>query len=381
MKASIRLGSIRGIEIGIHFSWFFIAALISWMLADGFFPNFFPGWSQQEYWVSGVLAALLLFMSVLIHELAHSFVAQWKQIPVKSITLFLFGGVSNITSRAGRAQTEFLIAAAGPATSLALGVVFILIWVFAGPGEVSEASPLQGIVLYLANVNILVAIFNLIPGFPLDGGRVLRSAIWGVTGSERKATTVASWGGRVVGWIMICIAFVLVLTGNELITAVWLGFIGWFLQSAASSGQVEYEMENLLGTVKVGEIMQGQPETVSPDLPVRTLMQTYFIQQGRRAVPVLDESGRLVGIVTVTDARKLDRDRIDGLKVRDIMTTGDLAMTRQDEPVNEALNRMVHREVNQLLVSSNGHVDGILSRETVVGYFRMVREHGQEPPE
>lgn len=373
VRASIRLGSIRGIEIGIHYSWFFIAILISWSLAEGFFPRFFENWSEVQYWTAGIVSALLLFASVLVHELAHSFVAQWKGIPVKSITLFLFGGVSNITGRADRASTEFLVAAVGPLTSAVLGVVFLLLWLVVGPDEVSDASPVQGVLLYLANINLLLAAFNLVPGFPLDGGRVLRSTVWGVTGDEQKATKVATWSGQVVGWLMIGYGLFLFLSTGELLGGLWLAFIGWFLQGAASSSQMEYEMDKLLGNVEVRQIMEPNPETVTPDLDVNSLLHEHFIQKGKRAMPVMEDD-RLIGIVTMTDTQRLGQEDLQRLRVRDIMTTGELATARASDPVDNALRQMVERDVNQVIVGTDGHVEGMLSRETIVRYFHMLRD-------
>ncbi|MFW6151149.1 MAG: site-2 protease family protein, partial [Chloroflexota bacterium] len=196
MKSSIRLGRIAGIEIGIHYTWIFIFILVSWSLAQGFFPQYYPGWDQVTYWLTGVIAALLLFVSVLLHELAHSLVAQARGMKVQSITLFIFGGVSNIEEEAEQPRIEFAMAIVGPVTSLALAGMFWALLQTAGDRQ----SPLAATLGYLALINVILGVFNLLPAFPLDGGRVLRSILWGRTGSLSRATNTAATVGRLFGW-------------------------------------------------------------------------------------------------------------------------------------------------------------------------------------
>ncbi|MDO8750071.1 MAG: site-2 protease family protein, partial [Dehalococcoidia bacterium] len=231
MRPSFRLGRIAGVEIGVHYTWLFAFALIAWSLAAGFFPISFPGWSPVAYWATGVAAALLLFVSVLLHELAHSFVAKAKGLPVRGITLFIFGGVSNIGGEAAKAKDEFVIAIVGPLTSLVLAGFFWLLYsvlmntsrLWSGQGE-----PLAATLFYLSLINLMLAAFNLLPGFPLDGGRVLRSILWGTTGSLAKATRIAASVGQAFGWLLIAWGVYQVLGGNYL-GGLWIAFIGWFL--------------------------------------------------------------------------------------------------------------------------------------------------------
>ncbi|MHB9091687.1 MAG: site-2 protease family protein, partial [Chloroflexota bacterium] len=227
MESSFTLGKIRGIEIGVHFTWLIVFALVTVSLALGYFPQNFPELSSTTDWLLGAAAALLLFASVLVHELSHSFVAQSKGIAVRGITLFIFGGVSNIQGEPHEARDELLIAAAGPVSSLVLGLVF------AGLMSVTQGASqtLTALLSYLAVINISLAIFNLIPGFPLDGGRVFRSIVWLVTGSFEGATRIATAVGQVIAYLFIFGGLLIAFSGSFL-SGIWLAFIGWFLSNA-----------------------------------------------------------------------------------------------------------------------------------------------------
>src|ERR1700680_1905471 len=224
MPGSFRIGKIAGIDIDINVSWIIILVLLTVSLATGWFPQLYPGWSSATYWLVGLISALLLFVSVLLHELAHSLVARRRGLPVKNITLFIFGGVSNIEQEPKSAGIEFQMAVVGPLTSLLIGAVCYLLQL---PLRGTN-SPLQGILFYLAVTNILLGIFNLIPGFPLDGGRVLRSIVWKISGSMRRATRVATITGQIIGYLFILLGIWLFFTSN-ILDGIWLGFIGWFM--------------------------------------------------------------------------------------------------------------------------------------------------------
>ncbi len=230
MPGSLHLGKIAGIDIYIHFSWLIIFVFLTWSLATGWFPQLYPGWSTATYWLVSAVAALLLFVSVLLHELAHSFVARARGLPVKNITLFIFGGVSNIQQEPTSPGVEFQVAVVGPVVSLLIGFVAYLLML---PLRGSN-SPLQGILFYLGVTNILLGIFNLIPGFPLDGGRVLRSIVWKASGSLLRATRVATIVGQIIAYLFILLGIWLFFGGNVL-NGIWFGFIGWFLLSSAQS--------------------------------------------------------------------------------------------------------------------------------------------------
>jgi Zn-dependent protease len=226
MPGTFRIGNIAGIDIDIHVSWIIILVLLTVSLATGWFPQLYPGWSTATYWLIAFLSSLLLFVSVLLHELAHSLVARRRGLPVKSITLFIFGGVSNIEREPQSPGVEFQIAFVGPLTSLVIGAICFLLQV---PLRGSN-SPLEGILFYLAVTNILLGVFNLIPGFPLDGGRVLRSIVWRLTGNLRQATRVATLTGQIIAYLLILLGIWIFFVG-DILDGIWLGFIGWFAVS------------------------------------------------------------------------------------------------------------------------------------------------------
>ena len=277
MKASFRLGKIAGLEIGIHYTWLLAFALITWTLAEGFFPDAFPGWSLVTYWATGAISALLLFVCVLVHEMAHSLVARSRGLPVAGITLFIFGGVSTLSAGPRSAWEEFAIAVVGPLTSLVLAAVF-------GGAYLAVSgldSPITAILAYLALINTMLGLFNLLPGFPLDGGRVLRAIIWGTTRSFYKATRIATGVGQIVAFLFIAWGVWQVLTGDVL-SGLWIAFIGWFLNSAASDSRQETLVQETLRGVRVSEVMDHQPEVITPSMAVDVLVREYFMGRGKR---------------------------------------------------------------------------------------------------
>ena len=371
MKASLRLGRIAGIEIGVHYSWLFAFALISWSLAEGFFPRNYPGWSGITYWATGILAVLLLFASVLVHELAHSFVALAKALPARSITLFIFGGVSNIGAEAKRAADEFAIAVVGPLTSLALAALFFGLLQL----PVDREGPVQATLVYLALVNALLAAFNLLPGFPLDGGRVLRSILWGTTHSLVRATNVAAGAGQAFGWSLVAFGVLqlfglLHLLGGGPIFGLWIGFIGWFLATAADATRRETSLQQSFRNVHVSQIMDPHPETIAPSVSVETIVRESFLLRGRRALPVHDGE-RLVGIVTLSDVKAIPQERRAQTSVATIMTRDPLYTVTPESSLSEALQLMAQHGLNQLLVLQHGALAGLLSHADVMRYLHL----------
>src|SRR5437667_908185 len=277
MPGSLRIGKIAGIDIDIHVSWMIILVLLTVSLATGWFPQLYPGWSTATYWLIAFLSSLLLFVSVLLHELAHSLVARRRGLPVKSITLFIFGGVSNIEREPTSPGVEFQMAVVGPLTSLLIGIVCFLLQL---PLRGSN-SPLEGILTYLAVTNVLLGIFNLIPGFPLDGGRVLRSIIWKVTGSLQKATRAAAIIGQVIAFLFILWGIWQFFGGNVL-NGFWIGFIGWFLLVSAQSANSQVMLQSVFRGVTVGEVMNRAPIMVPADISLQKLVDDYFLRYGIR---------------------------------------------------------------------------------------------------
>ncbi|MBI2856096.1 MAG: site-2 protease family protein [Chloroflexi bacterium] len=370
MKASFKLARIAGIDIGVHYTWLFAFAIISWSLAAGLFPDSYPGWRTFAYWATGILSSLLLFLSVLLHELAHSFLALARGLPVHGITLFIFGGVSNLGGEAVRARDEFAIAFVGPLASLVLAGVFWILLEVSGNGD----GPLGAILWYLALVNALLGIFNLLPGFPLDGGRVLRSLIWGATGSFARATRIATGVGQAFGWMLIALGVFQILQGN-VIGGLWFAFIGWFLMSMAESSRREVTQREQFQGVRVSQVMDSSPDTVAPDTSVEELVRRWFLQRGRRAAPVCD-SDNLKGIITLTDVKGLPQHRWNSTAVRDVMTRQPIYSVGPDDDLNGALRLLAEHDLNQVLVLQEGRLVGMLTRADVIRYLQMRQELG-----
>ena len=389
MRSGFSLGRIFGVRISIDCSWLFIFLLVTWNLAAGVFPALHPEWDQTLNWAIGLLASLLFFASVLVHELAHSLVAIARGLPVRRITLFLFGGVSNIEREPTSPVSEFLIAIVGPLISIALGVVLLAmggLWLdpmaaLEDPQAVlAEQSPAASLMTWLGSVNLTLGLFNLIPGFPLDGGRVLRSILWSFTDNLTRATRWASAVGQVIAWIFIiagiAMAFGLQLPffGTGLLSGLWLAFIGWFLYQAAMQSYQRVVVEDLLDGVPVRRLMREDAPTVSPDLSIDDLVDHYLLGTDERAFPVIDQD-RLVGLVCVEDVRGIDRALWKSQTVASIMTPAtDLDLATPREEVSEALGRLTRRDVRQMPVVQDGQLVGMLRRRDILRWLQLHSE-------
>jgi Zn-dependent protease/CBS domain-containing protein len=385
MRSGFHLVRIFGININIDWSWIFIFVLVTWNLGV-VFGNVHPGWGAVFQWGIALLAALLFFASVLAHELAHSLTARTQGIPVRRITLFLFGGVSNIEKEPPSPQAEFLITIVGPLTSIILGALFIAAGILTtGPLNLSlnpatilaGLSPASTVLLWLGQINILLGIFNLIPGFPLDGGRLLRSILWAITDNLRRATRWASWVGQGIAWLMIGLGIAMAfgvsipILGTGLISGLWLAFIGWFLNSAAVQSYQQVVVQDLLEGVPVGRMMRRNAPVVPPDCSVSDLVHDHIMGTDDHAFPVM-EDGKLIGMVTLNDVRSVDRNQWDVTRVRDIMTArADLVVATPEEDAADALNKMTQSDFRQLPVVSDGHLEGMLRRRDLVRWLQL----------
>lgn len=371
MDATVRLGRIRGIELGIHYSWFIVFVLFSFLLAEGQFPDMYGGWSGTQYWVVAVLAVLLLFFSVLVHEFGHALVAQWRGIGVHSITLFIFGGVASLSQDSEEPGDEFVIAIAGPFASVGMAGLFGGLWWALGDTNEQTAALLG----YLAYINLFLAIFNLIPGFPLDGGRVLRAIIWKVTGSMRRGTSIAAAVGIALGTLFVVLGLVLIVTGS-IINGLWMAALGWFLQNAADQTRRATEQQSSLKGVTARDLMNPQPLVVGPEVDLQTLADEYVLRHNARGMPVIDD-GRMIGIVTVTNIREIPRERWRETRVRDVMTpAGELRVIAPTGDVTAALQLMAEHDFHQLPVVDNGRLIGLLTRNELVRYLQTRQELG-----
>jgi Zn-dependent protease/predicted transcriptional regulator len=338
-------------------------------------------------WGVALAASILFFASILLHELSHSLVAKAYGLPVRRITLFLFGGVSNIEREPPTPKIEFLMAVVGPITSILLGLIFLALATFGvmrsgatahdAESVISRLGPVTTLLAWLGPINILLGIFNLIPGFPLDGGRILRSALWKATNDLRKATAWATGAGRVVGWLFIfagvAMAFGVRLPffGTGLISGLWLIFIGWFLNSAAASSYQQAVVRNLLGDVPVFRLMRLNVPTVAPSLPINRLVYDYVMGTDERAFPVMDGE-RLLGLVCLEDIRKVPREAWEHTTVGEVMTdTGHLDVVNPSEDAGDALEKLTRRDVRQAPVVENGRLVGLLRRRDILKWLEL----------
>jgi len=366
-RHGVPIGRIFGISVDLDYSWFLIAGLIAWTLAAGYFPLEFPDWTRSEYWLVGFAAAILLFASVLIHELGHSVVAQSVGIPVPRITLFLFGGVSQIATEAPTAGTEFWISVIGPITSLLLAAAF---WEI--EPLVERVQPLFALVKYLAMINAALALFNLIPGYPLDGGRIFRAFLWRVTGNHHRATIAAGVTGRFFGFLFIIWGIWQALTGN-IGSGIWIALIGWFLESAASSQIQQEGIKSLLDGHHVADAMQRNLAQVPDDATVQELMRETALAAGSRPAIVF-HAGVPEGVVTSAEVRAMPREAWTTTRADQIMIPIQrLITTRPDVVLWSALEKMGRDGANQLIVLDGDRVVGVLSRGDILHYLTGLR--------
>lgn len=363
----IPIGRIFGISIDLDYSWFLIVGLMAWMLAVSYYPAEFKGWSPGEYWLVGSVTALLLFVSVLIHELAHSLMARHFGLAVPRITLFLFGGVAQIASEPTSPAPEFWIALVGPVTSLALAAIF---W---GLKPLLAASqPLFALAEYLATLNLVLAAFNLLPGFPLDGGRVLRAVVWRITGNYMRATTTAAVTGRFFGFLLIFLGVWQALSSN-LIGGMWIAFIGWFLESAAGSQLQQEVFKHLLGGHKVRDAMQRNFLQAPGQVSLQDLVDQFILPSNARYV-ILTSYDAPAGLATLAEIQAVQREEWSTTPARAIMVPLEkLETTEPDAILWSAFEKMGRDGVNQLPVLEGGQVVGVLSREDVVHYLSLLQ--------
>ena len=374
MRGSWRVGHIAGIEIGIHYTWLLALVFFTWLLGQSYFPAAYPGWQTYSYWIAGFLSTLILFVSVLIHELAHSLVARARGLQVSSITLFILGGVSNLSEEPEKPGLEFVMAIAGPVSSLVLAGIFWGIWYLLG-NQITFARAIFG---YMALANALLAGFNLLPGFPSDGGRVLRSILWKTTGNLLKATNIATIVGRLFAWIFIAIGIFLVfgfgifgLSG--FLNGIWLVFIGWFLNSAADNSRHEATLREHLTGVLVRQVMEKNIESVRSDTYISDLVQTIFIQKRKRAIPVVDGEN-LVGVVTISDIKGIPQEKWGITPVSQVMHREPIHAVKPEDDLNGAMKIIAQYDLNQIPVLNQGKLVGVLTRADVINYLHLSQE-------
>ena len=368
------VGRVFGFRIRIDASWFLVFALVIWTFSQHEFPRQLPGYSTPVYYTMGVIGGVLFFLSVLLHELAHSVMARARGIEVEGITLFIFGGVAQTRMEAQRALDEFLLTIVGPLMSVALAGVFYL--VSQASGELGWAAPIATVASFLALLNFVLAVFNMVPAFPLDGGRIFRSAVWAATGNLEKATRWATWGGRLFGYLLIAFG-VLQLFYGYMLAGLWSAFIGWFVSNAASSSYRQFAVRQILSKVPAASIMVRNPVVIGPETTVKELIDRYLIRGGDSAYPVVSNGG-VLGLVGVNEVSRIPE------AMRSTTTVGAVMRSASEVPVvrgTETLDRVVGRldsDEEHVLVVEDGRFVGVLGLGDIGGWVKRARELGLE---
>ncbi len=367
MGSAFNIGRLFGIQIRIHYTWFIIFVLITVSLVFQVSPD----WSRPTSWLVAVIVSLLFFASVLVHELSHSLVGRANGVTITSITLFLFGGVAQMRGEATSARAEFKMAAAGPAASLIIGGLFGLVWLATdrvGFEAVASAAS------WLALVNVALAVFNLIPGFPLDGGRVFRSVLWRTSGSYGRATRIATRLGQVVGYLFIAGGAVIVFVTGEWISGLWLAFIGWFLENAASASYRQEQWRVVLEPFTAADVMSRDYPVATADITVAELVRGYVLPTGRRYFLVVDDS-RLRGMVTLHNIRSVPQAEWESTPVSAMMTpAANLKTAHMNQSALSVMELMGEGDVNQVPVVSEGRVVGVVARDNLLNFLRTHTE-------
>ena len=364
MRGSLKIGRLFGVEIALHASWFPIYALVIWSLAAIYVPLREPQWDQNESWLAGFAAGTLFFLSVLAHELGHGAVARRLGLQVESITLFILGGMAVINREADRARDEFWIAIAGPLASLLLGAVFALAWFAAealGRGNGITAT----VCLWLAEMNVLLALFNLIPSFPMDGGRVMRGLLWGFTGDGWLATRIAAWTGRFFAYAMV-LGGTYFLVSGAIASAIWLIGVGWFLNSAVSSSYRQATVRERLKGMAVGEAMNRDYPSIAPTLSLRDAADRFFQPYHVATLPVVADDGRLLGLLTRNSLGKVPESNWAFTQAgRAMVAPSQDKVLAPDEELGELVATVDGRKIEALPVVASGRLVGMLTGKRV----------------
>ena len=368
-KRGIKLTTVRGIEIRIDYSWFIVFALVLLSLSAGYFPQAYPNQPVQVYWLTGFLATLLFFLSVITHELAHSLMAIRSGIHIPEITLFIFGGMARLSEDARDPKTEFKIAIVGPLTSFALAAVFGLIYYALRGIQPSIVVELFG---YLSWINVALGIFNLLPGYPLDGGRVLRAIWWWKTGSVVDATRVASDWGKGLAIALIVLGGLQIFAGN-LIGGVWIILIGLFLRGIAEASYQEVALRKTLEGARANDVMIRDVVTASPDMSLKRAISDRFLRYGYRGFPVTDDD-QVVGLISLDNVKGLSEEEQEKKTVGQVMEPLNGAMTLKEEtPVSEALRRSAQNRSSHFLVMRDGRMVGMVTYTGMLRYMEVRR--------
>jgi Zn-dependent protease/CBS domain-containing protein len=372
LRGGIPLGKFFGISVRLHWSWFVVFALVTVAWANWYLPESYDNWSTATYWAVGAGISVLLFASVLAHELAHSLVAQAAGIRVRAITLFILGGVSQLDQEPKKPGVEFRMAIAGPGTSIILGGIFWSIY-FATR---YSSEPLSELAFWSGYINMGLAVFNMLPGFPLDGGRVLRSILWWRSGNLQRATRIAATIGRGFGYLFIFGGILLILLDwrENLYSGLWIAAIGWILENAAAGSYQQVVLQDQLRGHKISDAMTRDCLVVSPGLTIEELVNQYILASGRRCFPVV-ENGRALGLITMQNVKAVPREVRHRRTVMEAMTPMDkLKQVSPDEDLSTAMQLLTDEDASQLLVVENNRIIGMVGRENLLSFIHTRAE-------
>ena len=362
MRSNIKIGKIFGININLNYSWFFIVLLLSWTLAIDFFPRYYPGFSSTEYWIIGIVSAVLLFVSVFAHELMHSLVAKRYKMGVEKITLFFFGGVAQIKGKGITPKKEFFMAIAGPIFSLFLALVFWIIFKLAG------AAYIQAVCFYLYRLNLILGLFNLAPGFPLDGGRILRSILWGYFKDIKKATKYAAYSGKGISVLLIALGFIGILMGYG---TLWFILIGIFLYFMAEMSYEQIVLKEVLSKVKIKEVLNKNFVSVRKNLTIADLFSKYFLKYNSNSFIVV-ENGRFAGVVNDICLKQVPKKEWLNIFVKDVMIPADkIDSIESDELAYNVLIKMNKQRISVIPVIKNKRIIGVVDVVSLIRYSNL----------
>jgi len=372
MKSQIRLATVFGVELGLHYSWLIIALLITFSLAAQFHATN-AAWGEGVIWTSAIVTGVLFFAGLFAHELSHALVAKARGVPIHKITLFLLGGMAQIEGEPSNPSTEFWMGIVGPITSGVLGLLLLgVARAFGWQGSGAPATPGLAILVWLGYINLLLGAFNMIPGFPLDGGRVLRAILWWITGSARRSTLIAARTGQVVAVLFIGYGVFRFFAGSG-IGALWTAFIGWFLLQAAGATYLQSQLGTLLAGQRVRDLMSTDSPFVSPDTPLDQFVHD-LLRTGRRCFFV-GSADRLLGLITPQDVRAIESEKWTQMRVSDAMRpVNRIHFVSPDMPALEALETMAREDVNQLPVTIDGRVAGVVTRAHILQSLQLRSE-------
>ncbi len=361
---SLKVARIMGIPIMVHFSWLIIFGLITWSLSTFYFPKAAPEVPELSYWVGGLFASLFLFLSVAFHELSHSFVALRYRLSISSVTLFIFGGVAQMKGEPPNPKAEFRIAVAGPLSSLFLSLLFYLVY-HAVTGQVTRA-----LFSYLSQLNFILGAFNLIPGYPMDGGRVMRAFLWKKTGDFFYATRRASNYGQKIALFFIIFGMVSIFAGFS--GGLWLMLIGWFLHTAAQASFQQASLHETLSGIKVKDIMVKDIVTIPSEMSIETALNGFFLKYGYGGFPVMDE-GKFLGFVTLKEIKDVPKEEWHNAKVSAILIPHDRKWeVSENDDAMKALELMINEDKGRVVVTQKGKVVGLITRNGIAQYVQIM---------